>query len=497
MNKTLLAVAAAMISLMAAFSATAEEIDYQQEYTAQTLRADFAALYSGLKSAHYDLYVHRPKSDYDALYNKMLAALNEPLSLFEAHVLFQKFAAYGNVAHARIDFPDIVYRQYREGGGRAFPIFLRIIDGGAYVAEDYSGVDGINPGDEIVAINNAPITALLGNAAKHISADTPYIAHSLLEFSFPMYLWLEWGEVAQFRVELKSEDNSSRIVEVPANSLMEARENAKRNQQRFFSLDSQARDAKMLDDGAAYLRPGPFYNAEDPEALWDNTAYIAFIDQAFESFIEKGAKTLIIDLRQNPGGDNSFSDPLVAWFAGRPFKFASSFRIKSSPEAAASNQARLDGNPGAAAGVSGLFARKYAETAPGDIFEFELDETPPRKGRRFTGNVYVLVDRHSYSNAVSVAAIIQDYGFGKVMGEKTSDMATTYGSMESFSLPSTDIKVGFPKSHIVRPSGDEISDGVTPDFIIESPIRPAKDDVVLTTAIRLICADLGNADHCP
>ena len=59
-------------------------------------------------------------------------------------------------------------------------------------------------------------------------------------------------------------------------------------------------------------------------------------------FEAEGVDGVVIDLRQNPGGDNSFSDPMVAWFATEPFRFASSFHVRSSVEAHASNQARID-----------------------------------------------------------------------------------------------------------------------------------------------------------
>ena len=122
------------------------------------------------------------------------------------------------------------------------------------------------------------------------------------------------------------------------------------------------------------------------------------------------------------------------------------------------------------------------------MFEFEMPVAKPRDGVRFEGQVCVLINRHSYSNAVTVAAMVQDYGFGVVAGEKTSDMATTYGAMESFSLPATGISVGFPKAHIIRPSGERRSDGVTPDLPIASPIAPAKDDVVLDTLLTKLRA---------
>jgi len=187
----------------------------------------------------------------------------------------------------------------------------------------------------------------------------------------------------------------------------------------------------------------------------------------------------------NPGGNNSFSDPMVAWFADEPFRFASSFRVKSSEQAEAANQMRL--NDGAEPGsISFNYAEHYASTPHGEIFEVDIPLMQPRVGERFEGEVYVLVDRMSYSNAVTTAALIQDYGFGTIIGEKTSDFATTYGAMEKFSLLKTGIEVGFPKAHIVRPSGDMTPDGVTPDTIVERPLVPGKTDSVLEMAMQLI-----------
>ncbi|MEO0424670.1 MAG: S41 family peptidase, partial [Pseudomonadota bacterium] len=219
--------------------------------------------------------------------------------------------------------------------------------------------------------------------------------------------------------------------------------------------------------------------AENPNAMWDSSAYLTFIDEAFEQFLDADAQQLIIDLRDNPGGDSSFSDPMLAWIADRPFRFCSAFLIRSSDEAAASNQARLDASPDATEGVSAQFARDYAKTPRGERFAFDIPWAQPREGRRFEGEVVVLINRHSYSNAVNVAATVQDYGFAVIAGEKTSDMATTYGAMEQFTLAHTGLTVGFPKAHIIRPSGDTRVDGVTPDWEIPTPIAPTASDVVL------------------
>jgi C-terminal processing protease CtpA/Prc len=254
-----------------------------------------------------------------------------------------------------------------------------------------------------------------------------------------------------------------------------------------LDLENPLRDAKLLDGHIAYLRPGPFYNVEAKTGAeeWDVSGFREFIDHAFDQFLAAGASRLIIDLRGNPGGDKLFSDVMVAWFAGRPFRFASQFKIKVSAETIAANSARIEHDAAAAGPVSREFAELYARHGIGDLADFAIAETAPRAGKRFEGKVFVLIDRQSYSNAVAVAALVQDYRFGVIVGEATSDMATTYGAMEQFALDHTGLKVGYPKARIVRPNGDLRSRGVTPDIAIPVPIVQSPHDEELQHAIAI------------
>ena len=119
------------------------------------------------------------------------------------------------------------------------------------------------------------------------------------------------------------------------------------------------------------------------------------------------------------------------------------------------------------------------------MFEFDLPQAHPREGRRFSGKVYLLINRHSYSNTANVAALAQDLKFATILGEETSDLATTYGAMEQFALPRTGIAVGFPKAYIVRISGDATPRGVVPDIAIATPLPEPADDVVLKKAVAI------------
>lgn len=257
-----------------------------------------------------------------------------------------------------------------------------------------------------------------------------------------------------------------------------------------LDLERPLRDRRILAGNVGYLRPGPFYNTEARTGAeaWDVSGFRGFVDEAFGSFLAAGVQRLIIDLRGNPGGDSLFSDVMVAWFADRPFQFFSSFRVRVSPESTAANQARLDHDAAAAGPISRQYAQLYGRARPGDVVPFEVPPSQPRSGETFRGRVYLLVDRQTYSNAVAVAATVQDYGFGSILGEETSDMATTYGAMERFRLPRTGIMVAYPKAFIVRPNGDLRSRGVVPDVPIRIPVLQGPGDPVLQQAIAIALA---------
>jgi C-terminal processing protease CtpA/Prc len=456
----------------------------ERVYSAAELKSDFEALYKGLQEAHYDLYVNTPRAEFDRLYAETLRSIDRPMTKTEAEVAFERFVAHSHIAHARIDFPYKAYDAYAEKGGVVFPLVIRVGGPRVYVDENNSGVAGIARGDEIVALNGKPISYWIERTARNISADTPYMMGSLLEYGFASRLWLELGRVGAFDLQLRKPDGRTVTAHVPARTKAQIKA-AKAARPKTAVIDSEAREARLLPGGIGYLHPGPFYNVTPGADMWDATAFKAFIDASFEKFIAAGVTDLIIDVRENPGGDNSFSDPMIAWFADRPFRFFSKFKVKASLQARASNRERLDAHtPGDT--ISAQYEALYAKAKPGEVVEFDMPWARPREGRRFTARVWLLIDRHSYSNTVTVAALVQDYNFGVILGEETSDMATTYGAMEQFKLPNTGILVGFPKAHIIRPNGEPKPRGVVPDIAIPSPIVAGDKDQVLDQAMTQV-----------
>ena len=457
----------------------------ERRFSSQDVRAEFHELYERMKASHFDLYARRPKAEYDELFQSLQASFTRPMAAFQIRVAFQKFLAFGRIAHSNISFPSDTYAAYRDAHGKSMPVYFKAVRGAAYVTENYSGVSSISLGDEIIALNGEPMSAWLTRLSAHMSTDNNYMANTMLENRFPALLWLELGAADSFRFKLRKPGGTILDVVTPARTRDEIKA-ISQQQTPTLELDWGKRESKIVGNGVAYLRPGPFYN-NDPQAtnIWDTTQFALFVDEAFQSYMRASAKALVIDLRDNPGGDNSFSDLMVSWFASKPFRFASDFRIKVSQAAIDSNRKRVELTPRDTESISHKFAAAYAQRRIGDVFSFELPMANPRGGVRFQGKVFLLINRHSYSNTVQVAALCQDYRFATILGEETSDIATTYGAMEQFALSRTGIEVGFPKALIIRANGDRAARGVVPDIAIETPVVQLKADSVLAHAIAI------------
>lgn len=453
---------------------------------ATTIRSDFAVLYATLQDAHYDLYAHRPKPEYDAYYQALESAIDAPMGRPAAATLFQKFAAYGRIGHARVDAPLVEFVHYLQAGGTLLPLFIRVDGGRVLLTETAEDSGRLTAGVELLAIDGTPIKDLLQRLGAYVSSERTYLTHTLMEESLPALLWLDMGPVGSVTVSAKA---GKRRLSVPvrAITLDQRRALGQRFPTPRLATDFAAREYRALGSAIAYLRPGPFFNTEQaaqgPAPSYEASAFRRFIDASFGSMLAAGTRDLIIDLRNNPGGDNSFSDPMVAWFADRPFRFASSFMLRASAATKADYARRRAGAEAVEADLARMMEAE-ADQPNGARYAYPLPLTEARPGTRFDGEVWLLINRHSYSNAASVAALVQDYGFGKILGEESADVASNYASVQHFTLPGSGFAVTYPKSHFIRPNGTDLVAGVVPDFALpREPIGTARD-VVLEAALK-------------
>ena len=414
-------------------------------------------LYSSLKEAHYNPFAYVSEEDFKANYLKVRASVKkDSFSLLEATNLFQKVITAINNGHTSIEFPGQSYGEYAYSGGTLFPLEIAFENKKALVRKNWSGNDSIAVGSEVLSIAGVPMGDVLSGIYPQISAEREYFKKVKIElYSFPRYYWQVFGEQDEFEVEIMSNGSVKKHL-LKAVSVLEGYE-----LKRTEVINAEMRLEYL--QSSAYLNPGGFGGDEEK--------FRQFIDSAFTDIQSKKVKNLIIDLRNNPGGNDSFSDYLVSYIAHRPFKWNSSFTLKTSKFLKEHIRKNND--------TTEFFWQEALRHKDGEIYDYAFEEYQPQpETKRYTGEVYVLINRQSHSQSAVTAAQIQDYDFGTIVGEETGDYPSLYASIFQYQLPRTGIPVNVSKGYMVRVNGSTREEGVIPDIFIKDHLLDEQDEIL-------------------
>ncbi|MEM6685220.1 MAG: S41 family peptidase [Bacteroidota bacterium] len=434
------------------------------QFSKQEILNDLQYLYTSLQDTHYNLYLYTTKTAFDQNYQSVKNSIqNDSLSLLETTNALQRVIVAANNGHTEIEFPAQSYRRYGDNGGTVFPLEIAFENGSYFVRKNWSDEQKIEVGSKILSINGRSMEAILAKIYPQVSAERLYFKHAKIEvYSFPRYYWQVFGEETEFTVEIASKNNRQTYTLNSINLIEDFEMKRKEVLNASMQLSFYRR--------TAYLNPGDFGG--------DEPAYQQFIDDAFAQIQLENVSNLIIDLRNNGGGNDSFSDYLVSYIADKPFRWTSKYEVKSS--------AILKKHIRASKNSNSEFSRAILSHKNGDVFEYTFKEQQPQpKDKRFKGMVFVLVNRQSHSQATVTAAQIQDYKFGVIIGEETGEYSSLCASQLKYKLPNTNIEVKVSKGFMRRINGTVSKKGVQPDVVIQDHLVDEKDEI-LTDVLGII-----------
>lgn len=429
----------------------------ENKFGQNEIMEDLEYLNNSLKDAHYNLYAYTSEEDFSKNYQSVKKSITkDSITLLQATAIFQKVISVVNNGHTEIDFPGASYGNYAYSGGTIFPLEIAFENNKSLIRKNFSDNTDIKTGSEIISINGILMKDVLAKIYPQVSAERIYFKNAKIEmYSFPRLYWQVFGKQDDFQIEVLSNGTINKHL-IKAVNLIEGYE-----MKRTEILNAKM-DLKFFNE-SAYLNPGSFSG--------DEQKYHKFIDSAFVEIKNSNSKNLIIDLRNNAGGNDSFSDYLVSFFADKPFKWHSKFTLKTSQFLKEHTRKYND--------TTDIYFQNILSHRDGEIYNFEFDEYQPQpKQNRFTGAVYVLVNRQSHSQSAVTASQIQDYKFGTIVGEETGDFPTLYASQFQYTLPNTKIAVKVSKGQIVRVNGSKNQEGVIPDIIIKDHLLDEEDEIL-------------------
>lgn len=420
-----------------------DAIKYDSIISAKDLKNDLNDWYDWIHKTHPDLS-HRIK-DIDAFYktfDSIKENINEPMTKLEFwrkistlnHTLSDAHMAIGGGGYSIVKLSEFLAND-----GLLFPFevvfdkdnLLIRSDLGTYSPNKYTSY-------RITKINKVPINIILRDLLLRVNGDSETIRKEILARTFSRSFLLLYGKKKEFGIEYEFNGNKFTIHANGSNEMP-----------KYVKIDEFFNDNykfEVIDKKNALLTVGSFY--------WKNREqYLDFMDAAFKTLKEKNIMHLIIDIRENGGGnDENWMEGILKYIADKPYRWGSKFKVKIL--ANSRDEGEVVGS---------------VET--GDLDKFiPVNETTPYK---FNGQVSVIIGPYTYSSAILFANTVQDYNFATLVGEPTGGRSTQTGGVQNMILKNSKLKTRTPRFILERPNGGLPFESVVPDKIIKySKINP-------------------------
>jgi C-terminal processing protease CtpA/Prc len=311
---------------------------------------------------------------------------------------------------------------------------------------------GMRWGAEILAIDGAPTNTVVSRNVPWSSPFSNPIFQRLQQLRYALRFPLSQQQVS---VRFRNPDGAARTVKLRVENEFESFDATSI----FAGLSPTALPVEfdVLPDGLGYVKITSFF---------DNTVLtIQLWERALQYFIDNGIPGVIVDMRQNFGGDGWLADQMAAYFFDR--------------EIPVGNTAYFDKS-------SGEFFMD-----PGDA----VSMIPPRPGLQYGGPVALLIGPGCASSCEFFSYDLTIANRAEVVGQYPSQGAG--GSVEQFVMPE-DVIVQMTIGRAVDPNGNVHIEGggIVPSRVVPSNLstfrRLAKgEDVILTTAQEALAQAIG------
>lgn len=404
--------------------------------------------------------------------DSLLNALPNSISAAQANLFFRALAAQINCIHtyARTPIPIDGLLPFAVEG---------FADGWMITRSEHISIP---VGSQLLAINGVAWAELLPQLRQFVASDSPDpgFRDFLVGRNLGTYLrhWLGWRGPLQLRLR------------TPQGVLVEARPIPWAPPGKIRPIPAPVR--RYAIDTLFRLSQGNFWvDTLYPQAAhlqlrgFSSKHYRPFYRQIMAYLAQHSIQHLIIDLRNNPGGNIFHAFHLISQLSPAPF----SYQLERRPFAA-----RQHFNFGNRLLINFLQGRY---TLPGPYRKSRQDgrkvytrSFKPAIPPAFTGKIWVLTNAYCASSGSLVASYLQHRANAVVVGSVTGGgaWANNGGSFPKLILPQTRIKINFPLYALHYQLGPVAAAGVVPDFpvAISRADWLARRDPAMAQVYRLI-----------
>jgi len=364
---------------------------------------------------------------------------------------------------------------------RMFPFDVALTDSTAVVLRGYRDEASVSPGTRIVAVDGTPVHTLHDQFLRHVSGARPAYRRQKLEAqsdTFKFFLWHVSGMEAPFDLTVRGEGRGERNVTVdgvPADTLRARRAEDDPPLYAYRSLESRTGLLTVRSFGA------PAGDFED------------FLDATFDQIRRAGTDHLIIDVRDNGGGQSDRAEELLRYLASSPFVLADTLAVRASETF--KTRMKQKHLPAVVRWLPVQYldaqGRAVWGAPEGCVVEMPGEHVSPHDAdERFDGRVSVLVNEGTFSAATQFASAIKELGIGTLVGRETGGPnGIMFAKKVPTRLPNSGLwlQVSAMRFQFGDPPPDWSARGVRPDHRVprDLPAQAGGADPILERARAL------------
>lgn len=423
---------------------------------------DYSILYSSIINYHPNPFLYVAENDFRGYYESQRSNIPDSLSELEFHYLSRQLISQIKCGHT---FTKPSKGWYASVSGRKvqLPFDVKYIEKKLFISNTIDDDFQFNINDELLSINNIKVTDILQQMSLMQERDgfTESFSNALIEKRFRLYFLLVYDVQTDYLIEYKTNSGEIKWTTVlPTNEKL--KEIKKTQLPSNFKMIIENNWSSLSYDSTtniAYLKIDNFSNKKE---------FKKYYPAVFKFLGQKDDAKLIVDLRDNPGGDFRNGNTFLAYLTPNKFElnFQKPRRIEAENEYVKLKKwVKWTKVAFALKPQKHKVIRKTSET-----FTYK-----PSK-YLFSGEVNVITNGITFSQAALVAAHLHEYG-AVFFGQETGGTEIGCNGILDYDLmlPNSSLAVTIPMYHVKSNSiKGQFGYGVKPNY----PILPILDNSI-------------------
>lgn len=483
----------AAILMIIGCASSKKKFNPDKKYSPKQLQSDYTLFRKILEESHPGLYWYTSKDSMNRYFDSGYARITDSMTEPQFRALLSYVIAKINCGHTTTKNSKAFNRYLDTVRLPLFPLGVKFLKDTAVITANINSRDSIlKPGMVINSINNVPINTVRDSLMQYVSADGYNNTHKRQSisngFAFGAYYKTAFGQTSNFSVGFTDNANNARVSSVKLYRTV--RDSSFRKQMAFTPKPSR-KERRRLD--LSNERVLTIDTARQTAFLEINTFSAGnrlkhFIKKSFREMKHQGVKHLVIDVRNNGGGDVSNSTLLTKFIVDKKFKLADSlYAVKKT-----STYGRYISNSFIVWPFMTFTTRKRKD----GLYHFGFYERhyfKPHRHNHFDGDIYILTGGNSFSATTLFAGAVKSQKNVLIVGEETG--GGQYGNCAWFipdvTLPNTKVRFRLPKFRLVIDNNKvKNGHGVMPDVeVVPTTVSIGKgEDLKMAKALELIKA---------